>query len=327
MTLDVRFLLTFLLISTTVASPRLVRACDPPEGQAVQASFPEDGATDVPTNVSPIILGSAKTITAVNEKGESLNLTLDRPGTGLEIHFDRPLDPNTQYTLVADEEDSITFTTGSGAAEPAHPAFEPILSAVVADTPGTCNVRNQLCVHADLSMEYALAVRIEIGGGVGTTIVPPSTSVGPLWTVTRGTRQFFNGWTGAGCVEVTTRHLDGSYGEWLEYCAGDFEVLTPEERVEVACEEGLVTVTDDEGVVTTAEADDEEVVTTAEADDGGTEPPDAGGGCSTTRGPAGSSSSPCARLGWLLALGLLLRHRRIWALAHRASAPALGENT
>jgi hypothetical protein len=85
--------------------------------RVVQASFPDEGATNVPTNVVLFVFGEeigTQPITLRDSDGQPVALTVTRSGLGFDLAPDQALAPNRSFALNVGGTQALSFSTGNG---------------------------------------------------------------------------------------------------------------------------------------------------------------------------------------------------------------------
>lgn len=111
-----RLLCLGFLIGAIVTHGREARAC----GiilRVVDSSFPQDGATDVPTNVALLLADpdiATRPIVVRQASGSPEPFTTRTADLGVEIVPDQALAPNASYVVEVGGAQAFAFTTGTG---------------------------------------------------------------------------------------------------------------------------------------------------------------------------------------------------------------------
>jgi hypothetical protein len=279
--------------------PTSARACDLAEPPTIIAAFPADGASAVPMDVRPLLIGGVTEVMVASDEVEPPDFQLEREPYGVEVRFEQALAPNTRYTLIADEEQSVSFTTGADVSSGDAPQLD-VRVSIAQSEPGLCAITEWLCVHAEVPNDFALVVERDIAGGKGTTVLPPGMQRPALGYLQPGDTQWFGSWTDGECLRVTTRALDGNLGEWQRFCRDELDLLMG--RVD-GCSRGRLEGAFDQGQEPSASEGGEP--------DGGHEPNAAS---SSSGGCALSGTSP-AFGGSALLLGLIAFARALRRVA------------
>lgn len=325
-----RVLVPAVLLAVT-AMPNPAGACSLASPVLVAGSIPEDGATGVPLDASPIVIGEVATL-RVTAGGDPVPAVVVPYSQGAAIEFEDPLLPETTYVIEVEGErhsatGTIAFTTGLDELAPdgeVPEPGEPVVTALTTEMPNywlyQCSSPSEfVCVNSEVPEGYVLVVDVDTENDeVDRYVLAPGTMGNfglTAWyreTPAGAAGLFSSEWTVGSCVSVRLRDLTGREGPARELCGDEIDVFTPEVLTVIGCEEGVIQY---QGTDSEADAGSEPDPTAPTPDgpgeNDGEDPPlhgvqtDSAEGCAVHPRRA----SGFAALALLPLLGLLLRRR------------------
>lgn len=213
---------------------REAQACSCAPRSGIEKSVPTDGATGVPTNVVPWVKGAQ--VELVGPEGQVVPTTLDGHATteicipSYDVIPDQPLEPSTQYKLVAkpmdpafEHDDGMpkvtTFTTGGGPEDVDAPP-RPEVEVVPVDASEFTNSCISDTVRACLFSSDDVLLDVRFRGGDGRMHY-----VG--WP--QDVPELFLGFDDSpGCLEIRARSVTGALSEPVENCFDPASLPTAE---------------------------------------------------------------------------------------------------
>jgi hypothetical protein len=241
--------------------PEPACACSLAFPPAVAGSLPSDGATDVPLDTSPVIVGSVSSLEVTTADGEAVPHVLTRFNQAVGVEFSEPLLPDTTYVIhVAPEFElgesaALTFTTGQSELSAMVPPVEDaIVSALTTELPGywvylCSSPSDYVCVSTDIPEGFALVVDTSFSSGPERHILTRGLD-GRYMTYGwySGTEGAATGFLGAGweqesCVSLALRDAAGTEGPRLELCGDDITRFAPATLSSISCSGGMIEYT------------------------------------------------------------------------------------
>lgn len=239
-------------------------ACNFAVAGAIADSLPRDGATDVPLNVQPALVGNVGSV-EVRASGDAgaVEFDVEKHTTGAVVSFSGDLLPQTEYEIVVNNIATMSFTTGASALENEDvPSVEGLqVAALTTPSPAywvyMCDgPHSYVCAGADIPDGHTLVVEAQIeGDDIGSYLVtsgmdaqvnsvhfwapsnPSSTGRGGFIAAT---------WDTGSCVSAHLRDMAGHRGVSTELCPGDFPVHEPPSLTRIGCTSGDLSFNDND---------------------------------------------------------------------------------
>lgn len=223
---------TALAVAGSVAFERNAEACSWGDIR-VEATFPTEGATGVPTNAVLVIAGPELTVHSIvlrDSELQAVPFTLNSVERGFDVVPNEPLAPNASYTFGVEGSLLVSFTTAAGpASAPETVAAPDVQLRQLTYEAGTCGQLATTCAKAAAVPDVYVEVRSAFGfmtaslSGEGGLYLPYGQAL-------------------EGCVTAQARHVTGLRSAAIQICSDDIptrSVVYPEhgtvcENAEVA---------------------------------------------------------------------------------------------
>lgn len=257
------------LLPTALAASALssnADACSLAAPGTVVGSLPADGATDVPLDVQPVIVGQVqsldvrKVLADADGGSSAVGFDVSEQSQAVEVLFDAPLEPHTQYEFEVGGWEGIqvlSFTTGSAeqAATDVPDVPDLVVSALVSDETSywgfLCSSPTSfLCVGAaTIPEQHSLVLRAtNEANGVGSMFLTANMagayayhgSMFDLYNEDPGLTLLSTGWEPGTCVEAFLQDVSGQRGPVTELCPGEFETHEVAFLQSVQCRGGQI---------------------------------------------------------------------------------------
>lgn len=230
-------------------------ACSLAAPSTVADSLPTDGATDVPLDVQPVLVGDIQSVDVMTTDGSFVEFAVEQHSQGVIIEFAEELEPKMEYVIDVVgrwEEQQISFTTGTSTSAAVD---VPVVSGLaveglVTQQPGywvfLCDSPHEyLCLGADVPEDHVLVVETETShDDIGSLLITPevrATYTGMLYgNIGNPAGLMSSGWDESSCVTVHLRDIAGRRGQETTVCEGDFPVHRPKTLTDITCDGGTL---------------------------------------------------------------------------------------
>lgn len=318
-----------------LGASRSASACSLVPPPVVIDSLPQDGATGVPLDVRPIIIGNVVSVDVKTGEGTPVELEVDQRSQGVVVLFKELLAVETEYRIEVGGEvgdgRSLTFTTGVdslGAADvPA--VSDLVVESLVAEAAigwiFMCDSPSRyLCLGATVPPAHTLAVDATTDhDDIDSMLLTPGLHGAYAFPsgfyshggASQSSSLMASKWEPSTCVRAYLQDLAGNRGPLREVCPDDFPVYRAGRLGSVSCDGGRLEFEEnptagqesDRDAPPVDPAEEPRIPDPGSSLQGVDDSPRSGSGCSAAPGP---SPTRAAGLASLLALGALRRRRR-----------------